>query len=1125
MKLAVLIGWNGSIIGSFIKAAMETGIDLKIKYPRLDPVDDDFINFINDSDAVFIHHFSGESIYGDILSRIENIISRKNYVIAIDPVLSKYSKVSPEVQSKVSSYYFYGGYENIKNMLLYIKNLIEPCDYSEPIEMPFSGIYKQSKDGDYIGTVGILFYRTAWIDNDTKIVDSVIKNLEDHNLKAIAVFTNGFGDKSKHIESAEECINKYFLNNVDAIINMLSFSLIKENDKKTLLNLNVPVFQALIYYYKTPEEWIDSSGLDVVSTIMSAMIPEMDGTIEPIIIGAIERVTEFKSIYRRLVPLEDQIKYMVTRIYNWIKLKKLNNHDKRIAIILHSGSSFKDLEANIGTATGLDTLESVSNILRILKNNGYDTDVPENGEALVREIMHKKAIPEGKWTSIEDIIDGNSFYRLGIDEFNKYFNGLPETSKNKIIERWGNLNYKRDYMLMDGSFIIPGLFYKNVFIGIQPKRITYSDDVNSIRSIHDSETPVTYYWLAFYYYIEHVFKANAIIHVGTHGTLEFTPGKGLGLSNACFPEISIGTMPHIYLYSTNVPGEGIIAKRRSYAVLLDYITPPTAYGDAPDEINKLEDLIEDFEESQKSENDKRSNMIVKKIEDICKNLGIEIAFDDPEKATHELEHRLNLFKDSIISKGLYTFASKLENDDLIEYVSTARRFEIDPEKEKKKLNEYFNGINNMDDTDKKIIDNLIYSGDNEKNNLLKALSGEYIETGPSGSLSRGRYDVIPSGRNFYAVDPFKIPTRSSFEIGKILAEKLIKSEFNKNKRYPETLGFILWSTDIYRSDGELVSQILYTLGLEPVWQEGTNKIKEVVPVPIEKLGRPRIDVVIQASGIVRDNLFNIIELIDTGIRKIAELDENTNINYGKKHYEELGHLNRIFSSKQSSYGSGVSNAVESGQWKSNDDLAEVFIEWMGYSYGKNNFGTEAKKNLMSISSKVESIVHKREIDEIDIMDDSCNYSYAGGFFLASKKSGANPDLMFEDTFNPSMPRVRTMKEEIERTAIMKLLNDEWISSQKRFGYRGATEMLKKIEHLYGWASTTGLVNDTIFDKIADKFSIDNDMKEWFKNENPWAYNEITARLIEANKRGIWKTSDERIRSLESSYIEMEGETE
>ncbi|AAT42764.1 cobaltochelatase subunit CobN [Picrophilus oshimae] len=1125
MKLAVLIGWNGSIIGSFIRAARETNIDLKIKYPRLDPVDDDFINFINESDAVFIHHFSGESIYSDILSKIEDIISKKDLVIAIDPVLSRYSKMDPGVQSKISDYYFYGGYENIKNMLLYIKNLIEPCDYEEPKKLPFSGIYNESTGNNYKGSVGILFYRTAWADNDTMIVDALIKSLEDHNLKAIPVFTNGFGDKTRNIESAEECIKKYFLNKVDAVINMLSFSLIKENDKKTLIEMNVPVFQALIYYYKTPEEWLDSSGLDVVSTIMSAMIPEMDGTIEPIIIGAIERVSESGAVYRKLVPLNDQIIYMVKRIENWINLRRLKNNEKKIAIILHSGSSFKDLEANIGTATGLDTLESVVNILKILKNNGYDVSVPENGGALVREIMSKKAIPEGKWTSIDDIINGNSFYKLSIDEFNNYFNSLPEYSRKKIIGRWGILNDKRDYMVMDGNFIIPGLVYKNVFIGVQPKRITYSDDVNSIRSIHDSETPVTYYWLAFYYYIGHVFKANAIIHVGTHGTLEFTPGKGLGLSGSCFPEISIGTMPHIYLYSTNVPGEGIIAKRRSYAVLLDYITPPTAYGDIPDDVRKLEDLIDDFEESEKSENKNRSGMIIKKIEETCKNLGLDIRFDDPGKATHEIEHRLNLFKDSITSKGLYTFASSIDDNDLIEYVSTARRFEVDPETEKKKIINYLNGLENIEEADKKIIENLRISGINEERNLLMALSGNYIETGPSGSLARGRYDVIPSGRNFYAVDPFKIPTRSSFEIGRILAEKLIKNELEKNKKYPETLGFILWSTDIYRSDGELVSQILYTLGLEPVWQEGTNKIKDVVPVPIERLGRPRIDVVIQASGIVRDNLFNIIELIDTGINKIAALNEGDDVNYIKKHYRELNHLNRIFSSKPGSYGSGVSNAVESSSWKSENDLADVFIEWMGYSYGRNNFGTEAKGNLISISSKIESIVHKREIDEIDIMDDSCNYSYAGGFFLASKKAGANPNLMFEDTFNPSRPRVRTMSEEIERTVVMKLLNDDWISSQKKFGYRGATEMLKKIEHLYGWAATTKMVNDRIFDRIADKFSLNDEMKNWFKNENPWAYNEITSRLIEANKRGIWNTDNERIRALEESYIEMEGETE
>ncbi len=1136
MKFAVLIGWNGSVIKSFLKAGEETGNEIKIKYPRLDPIDDDFIDFMKNADAIFIHHFSGENIYNNIMERIENILKNKKYVIAIDPILSKYSTVNKFIEEKVSNYYFYGGYENIKNMVLFIQGIFDKNKYEDPKELPFSGVYNYGKQ-NFNKKVGILFYRTAWVDNDTKIINYIIDKLNEKNISAIPVFTNGFGDKSRNIKSAEECINEYFYHNnkkiVDSVINLLSFSLIKKEDKSTLLKLDVPVFQGLIYYYKEYNEWIDSSGLDVVSTIMSAMLPEMDGTIEPVLIGLIKKVTEKNTVFRELIPVKEQVNYMVNRINNWINLKYKNNYDKKIAIILHSGSSFKDLEANIGTATGLDTLNSVTNIMKILKNNGYNiNDVPDNGESLIKIIMDKKAIPEGKWTSIDDIINKNGYvYKMNLNEYNKIFSEIPEDSRKMIINKWGNINNERDYMVLNNNFYITGILFNNVFIGIQPKRITFSDNANSIRTIHDSLTPVTHYWLAFYKYIQNIFKADAIIHVGTHGTLEFTPGKGLGLSPSDFPEISIGEMPNLYLYSTNVPGEGIIAKRRSYAVLLDYITPPTEYDDVPDDVKKLEDLIDDYEESEKAENEARENMIINEIKDITSKIGLTIDFDDYHKATHEIEHRLNLFKDSIISKGLYVYSNNIDDNDISDYVITATRFDdslykkYGKDKAKEIINDYLKNNNDINEPEKDIINKLKFSPENEKINLLKALNGEYIESGVSGSLSRGRYDVLPSGRNFYAVDPFKIPSYSAWQIGVILANKLIENEYKKDNKFPETIGFVLWSTDAYRSDGELISQILYTIGVEPVWQEGTKKIKDVKVISLDVLKRPRIDVVIESSGIVRDNLFNIIELIDMAVKKVANLNEDEDTNYIIKHYKKYNHLYRVFSSKPGSYGSGVSNAIESSKWKTENDLADVFIEWMGYSYGNNNFGKESKNELLSISKNIETIVHKREIDEIDINDDSCNYSYAGGFYLMAKKSGSKPNLMFEDTFNPNKPKVRTMKEEIERTAIGKLLNDSWINAQKNFGYRGATEMLKKIEHLYGWAATTKMVNDNIFNNIANKFVLNNDMKEWFKNENPWALSEITSRLIEAYKRNIWNADDDIKNKLENEYMEIEGENE
>jgi len=1147
-----MIGWNGSVLRSFIEEAKVLGVDLRVKYPRLDPLNEDYVEFVKGADVVMIHHFSSEQLYSDILSRLEGVLRTKEHVIALDPVLSKYSTEPKEVLRKVSDYYTYGGRQNIRNLILFLVSLVKGgVSYAEPKPLPFSGIYDPDTK-EHLGSlelflkrydtgrrVGILFYRTSWADGDTEVVDSLAEELKRRGLTPIPVFTQGFGDKSRGIEGNDEVLRRYFYLGgkpaVHAVISLLSFSLTKGN-LDLLRELNVPIFQGLIYYYRTLDEWRESDGLDPVSTIMSVTLPEMEGVIEPVLVGVIQKVKSEKGeVYRVLKPVKEQVEYLADRVGKWIELRTKPNRAKRVAIVLHSGSAFKDVEANIGTATGLDTLETVVQVMRLLKKRGYEVSwIPENGQELVREILRRKALPESKWTTLEEISEkGGAVGRVSLKEYLQWFNGMPSDSRESVRKRWGELREgKRDYMFDGNSFLIPGLISGNIFIGVQPKRITWAEDENSIRLIHDSTTPVPHYWIAFYRWIEEGFKADVVIHVGTHGTLEFTPGKGVGLSSSCFPQISIGRTPHVYIYSINVPGEGIVAKRRSYAVLIGHLTPPTVYDELPEQLKKLEDLLEEYEEAEHSGNERAEKVVLSNIRKMAEEVGLSVDFSDPGKATHEIEHRLNIFKDSVISKGLHVLGNLPPEEDLAEYVVTSTRF--DPNSLSQKLGRAkakeivlsgIRGETKLPWLEGGVLASLLESLEKERENLLRALNGEFIEAGGSGSLARGRYDVLPTGRNFFAVDPHKVPTMSAWQIGSALAERLIERRARERKRYPRALGFVLWSTDVYRSDGELVSQILRTIGARPVWQEGTRRVTGVELIPLQELGRPRIDVVVEISGIVRDNLLNVVELIDEAIQKAASADEPESLNFIRANSQALGHSTRIFSSRPGAYGSGVSHAVESSQWKDEGELADVFINWMGYAYGKGKFGIEAKGELMKVSKLVEGLVHKREIDEIDILDDSCNYSYVGGFYAAVRKGGGEPEVVFEDTFNPNSPRIRSMKEEIERVSVMKLLNEKWIEAQKAQGYRGGTEILKKVEHLYGWAATTRLVEDRILDNVARKFLLDSEMREWFKRNNPWAMEGIARRLMEASKRGIWRADEEVLRRIEDLYLEVEGEIE
>ena len=1147
-KLAILIGWNGSVIRTFVEKAQELGVELRIKYPRLDPIDDNFMRFLESADVVFIHHFSSEQLYQEIMEKLSPILRRKEVVVVVDPALSNYNKAPPEALGKVSAYYSYGGEVNIKNLILYLLSLKYPdITAQESKPLPFSGIYhprfaepfSEVRDfldrvGDSGKRVGILFYRTAWTDRDLGVVDAIISSLERHGITPIPVFVQGFGSKDRGIEGNDEAIQRYFMIDgkpiVDAVISLLSFSLIKNWDSTILQRLNVPVFQGVIDYYKTENEWLSSKGLDPIGTMMSVMMPELNGTIEPILVGTIKVVKSGNYTYRILSPARDQVEYLVSRVRRWIDLRYKPNSEKRIAIILHSASAYKDLEANIGSATGLDTLQTTIEIMHLLKRRGYTVkDLPSSGEDLVKQIILSRAFPETRWNSLEDILRAGTAGTLSYKDYMEFFSTLPEEARKRVIETWGELKPgTREYMFDGEKFIIPGLVFGNVFVGVQPKRVTWQDEENAIRLVHNSDLPVPHFWLAFYRWIAKGFGADVIIHVGTHGTLEFTPGKGVGLSPACFPQISVGELPHLYIYSMNVPGEGITAKRRSYAVLVDHLSPPTMFDEIPEEARKLEDMIEEYEEAERADNEVRQKLVLNKIKETAEKIGLTVDFTDPDKATHEIEHRLNIFKDSTISKGLHVLGDVPSEEDLAEYVVTATRFEEDSlvktygrEKAKEMVISAIQGQTKLPEKENYVLTKVLESVNLERESLMEALNGRFVEPGPSGSITRGRYDVLPTGRNFYAVDLWKIPTQSAWQTGALLAEKLIDTFYRKNGRYPRAIGFILWSTDVFRSDGELVAQILRTLGVTPVWNPITKRVQGVKPIPLDELQRPRIDVVINVSGIVRDNLMNIVELLDEATQLVSSLNEPESLNYPRANSLKY----HVFSAKPGAYGSGVSHAIESGVWNQESELGDVYLDWLGYAYGKGKNGIRATDSLKRAIENVEMIVHKREIDEIDILDDSCNYSYVGGLYLACKKIGRNPELMYEDTSNPNRPQLRLFREEIERVSIGKLLNDSWLNSQMRFGYRGATEILKKVEHLYGWAATTRLVNDQIFNNVASKIVLNERMRNWFNEVNPYALEEITRRLIEAKNRGIWRPSKEIDEQLLNVYSQIEGELE
>ena len=420
----------------------------------------------------------------------------------------------------------------------------------------------------------------------------------------------------------------------------------------------------------------------------------------------------------------------------------------------------------------------------------------------------------------------------------------------------------------------------------------------------------------------------------------------------------------------------------------------------------------------------------------------------------------------------------------------------------------------------------------EYDGFIKGISGEFVEPGASGSLTRGKIEILPTGRNFYAVDPTSLPTEAAWKIGVETANKLIKYYLEKYGRYPESVGEWLWSIDAYKADGEQIAQILYLLGVKPVWINGSVRGLEVIP--LEELKRPRIDVVVRISGIVRDTLPNYIYLIDEAVSKVAALDEPLDMNFVRKHYlehvsklSELGidrelALSRVYCSPPGSYGTGVNYAVEASAWQNDEDLAKTWLQWSSYAYTRKHFGKQSVESLILNLKTVDVVTRNHMSDEHDIFNCCCYFSYHGGFYNVVKSLGKNPEIVVVDTKDVSATDVRNLKNEIERIVRAKLLNPIWISEMMKHGYRGAHEFSKKILHLYGWQATTKLVDKWVFDEIANKYVIDEEMRRWFEENNIYAIEEIARRLFEAYERELWQADEETIEKLREAYSELEG---
>jgi cobaltochelatase CobN len=779
--------------------------------------------------------------------------------------------------------------------------------------------------------------------------------------------------------------------------------------------------------------------------------------------------------------------------------------------------------------------------------------------------------------------------------------------RKSVEEHWGPA--PGELYVDGGEFVVAGLRFGNVFVGIQPPR---GFGENPIAVYHDPDLPPTHHYLAAYWWLIEEFGADAIIHLGKHGTLEWLPGKSLGLSPSCAPDATLRDVPLFYPFVVNDPGEGTQAKRRAHATVVDHLIPPMTRAETYDDLARLEQLLDEYYQVETLDPSKLPAIRVRIWEtlrdaELHRDLGVE---EQPEEFGDFLNHvdgYLCEIKDLPIRGGLHVLGETPAGEALRHLVASIMRLGVGEIPglrravgivyglDERVLSE--NGgarveapaelvarfpaaappatasdlLDRLEEAtqalllgmeehgweasaagsvceevlgvaDGGVVRSLRFAAEEvvprlsrtpeEMGNLLRGLEGGYVPAGPSGSPTRGMVNVLPTGRNFYSVDPKALPSALSWEVGQGLADDLLRRYLEEEGRYPETVGIVVWGTAAMRTQGDDIAEILALLGVRPVWNEESRRVTGLEPISLEELGRPRIDVTVRISGFFRDAFPNLIALVDEAVRTVDALDEPDEMNFVKKHANEEKKegaddrraTTRIFGSKPGAYGAGLLPLVDARNWRSDEDLAEVYAVWGGYAYGKGLDGVEARGEMEANLRRTEVAVKNIDNREHDLFDSDDYFQYHGGMIAAVRVlTGRDPKAYIGDSADPSRVKTRDLSEEARRVFRSRVANPKWIEAMQHHGYKGAFELSATVDYLFGYDATANVVEDWMYRDVTRKYVLDEEVREFMQESNPWALRAVSERLLEAAERGLWAEPEpEDIEGLKRAYLENEG---